>query len=89
MSGDHVTADELREILGVSKPTFYRSYAALMCPPASKTSYGRGVRVFYDPTARERARWVRDCRARGLSLAQIADQIARGKAPACASPDGE
>jgi len=89
MPPDHVSADELREILGVSKPTFYRSYAALMCPPVSKTSYGRGVRVYYDPSARERARWVRDCRARGLSLTQIAELVARGKAPACSAPDSE
>lgn len=89
MPPDHVTADELREILGVSKPTFYRSYAALMCPPVSKTSYGRGVRVYYDPSARERARWVRDCRTRGLSLTQIADLVARGKAPTCSAPDSE
>jgi len=89
MPPDHVTADELREILGVSKPTFYRSYAALMCPPVSKTSYGRGVRVYYDPSARERARWVRDCRTRGLSLTQIADLVTRGKAPACSAPDSE
>lgn len=89
MPPDHVSADELREILGVSKPTFYRSYAALMCPPVSKTSYGRGVRVYYDPSARERARWVRDCRVRGLSLTQIAELVARGKAPACSAPDSE
>ncbi|MBL9105988.1 MAG: hypothetical protein JNL82_34015 [Myxococcales bacterium] len=89
MLADHVTADELREILGVSKPTFHRSYAALLCPPMSKTSFGRGVRVYYDPSARERARWVRDCRARGLSLTQIADLIAKGKAPTCTTPNDE
>lgn len=78
-----VTADELREILGVSKPTFYRSYAALMCSPVSKTSYGRGVRVYYAPSARLRAEWVKECRARGMSLTQIAEHIEQGKAPAC------
>jgi hypothetical protein len=89
MPPDRVTRDELREILGVSKPTFYRSYAALMCLPVSRTSYGRGVRVYYDPSARERAKWVRDCRVRGLSLTQIAELVTRGKAPACSTSDGE
>lgn len=83
MAADRVTADELREILGISKPTFYRSYAALMCPPMSKTSFGRGVRVYYAPCARVRARWVRDRRVEGYGLAQLTELIADGAAPPC------
>lgn len=70
-----MTTRDLCEYAGCSRQTLQRWRALGLLPePVSKTSNGRGVRVEYDAErARQCVDEIRDYRARGWSLAALAE----------------